>query len=387
MKTKYIILFLTVIWFGCGKKNNDTISFPEKKGKLEDYFIKKKVFQIDYALEDSSKRLYGADKIAEFQNKYLVLDIYGVKLAIINKEGKVEKIIASKGEGPGEFFLISDFTIDKNKNIFVLDKKLNKVGKFDSTGNFINFFHIPFCFKILTGLENIKENKFIISAINDLTVDSKDFTDFKFLDYKDYTYLHLFDNSFNREKDFIHPPYELLNTMGAFSKGVNNLTPFIILEDNIITITQEGFYRLIEIDLNIGKEKLITVCSKYFKPLDLDLIKNFKINNGMPNFNLEKRGAIIASHTTPYRIMRTNKHLIIMMIKPYDNYFQEYNNNEMKYYFDLFSLSNGKIFPLLDGINTELELLGSNKNDKFFLGKFENSNNKLFFELYILQAK
>jgi hypothetical protein len=60
-----------------------------------------------------------------------------IGIYIFNRDGKFIRKIGKKGNGPGEYLAVSDFTIDQdNDNIYLLDCDANKIYKYRITGEF-----------------------------------------------------------------------------------------------------------------------------------------------------------------------------------------------------------------------------------------------------------
>lgn len=75
-----------------------------------------------------------------FNNKIYILDDKSNKLYVFNMDGSFHMNISEEGRGHGEYIELSDFSIDRNKNvIYLLDEAMDVILKYDlNTGKFIS---------------------------------------------------------------------------------------------------------------------------------------------------------------------------------------------------------------------------------------------------------
>ena len=92
-------------------------------------------------LETNESCLIGIiSKIRVFDQFIFVLDFSSAKtLFVFDKEGHFIRKIGNVGQGPGEYIMPIDFTIDiDNKALYILDYPLQRINKYDlATGRFI----------------------------------------------------------------------------------------------------------------------------------------------------------------------------------------------------------------------------------------------------------
>ena len=90
-------------------------------------------------LETNNNTLIGSvDKLEVFDFHYYLLDKKNKKIWCYDLDGKYIFQIYKRGNGPGEYLNISDFTIDEvNKHILILDREIRKILYYDLNGNHI----------------------------------------------------------------------------------------------------------------------------------------------------------------------------------------------------------------------------------------------------------
>jgi len=85
---------------------------------------------------------YKPRRIRIVDNKVYVLDFGNNRIIALNKAGEVEKEIGKEGQGPGEFLMPYDFTINSNNEIIVLDEGNSRIQILDMNGNYLHSFRI-----------------------------------------------------------------------------------------------------------------------------------------------------------------------------------------------------------------------------------------------------
>lgn len=129
-----INVFLVLL--GCAYSSPDTdeetrVDFGSLKTIKSDEIIS------DYEyiqLESSKTSLLGAINQVEVYNDHIyILDKNRTNtIFVFSKEGKFISKLEAKGNGPGEFIAPNSFKIDKKGNIYILDRSLNKLLKYNS---------------------------------------------------------------------------------------------------------------------------------------------------------------------------------------------------------------------------------------------------------------
>jgi hypothetical protein len=77
-----------------------------------------------------------------FHGNKMFLQDEAQKLLVFDTNGKFLKEIGKKGKGPGEFLELRDFDIDKDGNIYILDRK--QILKYNNDGTFLKGFSYHF---------------------------------------------------------------------------------------------------------------------------------------------------------------------------------------------------------------------------------------------------
>lgn len=381
---KISVLLIIVLIYGCNSNKNDYIEISlEKNESYEFSNIDSIRLNIKY---NDSMHIYTVHKLIEFNDTtYLFLDIYSSYLYFMNKKGQLIKKIGGKGHGPGEFSLIYDFTIDKQKNIYILDPNENIVGKFDKSGNYLRKYLLSFTHRRPSKIDYYN-NFFIVSAENNLK-EGASRTNFEFLEYEDISYLNIYDYQFDKKKSFLKTDPELYSTLGAFSRPWGCFTPFTITENNLIALTQEGFYKINVFDFNFNLVRKYSISNKYFKELNPSDYSDFKIyNNYKTNYSIEKKGEITGNHSIPVSAYYSNPYLAIEIREPLENYFAMFvENYDPKFHIDIFKLKNGELLPVTSNLKINGRIIGSsNRGGIFYFAQSDVINDQY---TYIIKKK
>lgn len=135
------------------KENNHTTIpyYDYKQVALEDipaHIIKEKKFVL---LDDTQYPLQEPDKIKLFGNRIYVVDDKKV-FCKFSQDGAFISKIGNRGQGPGEYIQVTDFAIDKNDNVHLLDGNGSKdrVFVYNAKGEFQTLHNLPFEADILT---------------------------------------------------------------------------------------------------------------------------------------------------------------------------------------------------------------------------------------------
>ena len=75
------------------------------------------------------------------EGNIIACDTYSKKVYLFSSNGKLKKIVAKTGKGPGEVITPSSITATENE-IIIVDAKLRKINFFDTKYNFLNSFFI-----------------------------------------------------------------------------------------------------------------------------------------------------------------------------------------------------------------------------------------------------
>ncbi len=98
---------------------------------------------IGEAEEDGPSMFHNPMDVTVDKNKNIyVLDSGKGKVQKFDKDGNYLLTIGNKGEGPGEMMRVWDIELDNKGNIWTFDIGLNRVCKFDSAGHFVLSFKV-----------------------------------------------------------------------------------------------------------------------------------------------------------------------------------------------------------------------------------------------------
>ena len=98
-------------------------------------------------LETNSQCLLKSiDKVQIYNDKIYVYNFMGDggNLFCFDMDGKYLFTVGTRGQGPGEYVVMSDFEIDKRNNLLWVGDDAKKIMKFDLNGNFIEQFKTEF---------------------------------------------------------------------------------------------------------------------------------------------------------------------------------------------------------------------------------------------------
>lgn len=83
-------------------------------------------------------------KLISFDDKFFILDYSKGEILIFNSKGNFLTKISDKGEGPNQYFNISDFDIDHTENILILLSPVSgSIYEYDIDGNFKKQYKLP----------------------------------------------------------------------------------------------------------------------------------------------------------------------------------------------------------------------------------------------------
>lgn len=85
------------------------------------------------------------DKVCQFKSNLYVLDKNRNRLYIFDLKGNFKGMVGNRGNGPGEYIDISDFTINKNHNeVLILSAEKKSIHHYDLTGLHVKTQSLPF---------------------------------------------------------------------------------------------------------------------------------------------------------------------------------------------------------------------------------------------------
>ena len=136
----YIVLFLVFMFYSCkNEEYGDLMEITFDIGKNNTITLSEITEEItSIKLELTDESMINSDMVS----KVLLCDSIVFiaepgQLLIFDIKGKFIRSIGSKGQGPGEFIFLKDFTFDeKNKIIYIIDQGLQIIS-YDFNGNFL----------------------------------------------------------------------------------------------------------------------------------------------------------------------------------------------------------------------------------------------------------
>jgi hypothetical protein len=146
MKCRIIYILLFLLSLGCGQKQNtkwveaSIKLYPVDPSKAEKIYASAIFDSIVYIpLESSNEVVVGEiSKLEIVDSLFYILDTKAKTIWCFNQKGKYINKIAKRGQGPGEYVSLFDFTVDRvNNHILVLDRSLRKILTYDFSGRFV----------------------------------------------------------------------------------------------------------------------------------------------------------------------------------------------------------------------------------------------------------
>lgn len=241
---KCLFLFTGFLWSGCQAEKsirftNQEISFlsiqNESKKVIGDPFYFKHAEIVP--LESTLACIMGGVVQIEVADSLLFIKDTFDKLYLFKRNGKFITQIGNKGEGPGEYLLLSSFFIDKEKHLVnILDDYKGNILRYDYKGNFVDNINIS--------IENIRRcRQAVLTSNSKILINNY----FNFEENMGYTFLDISKDSISSEKIFPYSPIFIKDHTYAFSKHamekVGKEIHFIMpLCDTIYAYSDRAFY-------------------------------------------------------------------------------------------------------------------------------------------------
>lgn len=158
-----VIFFIVILVFGCKERqvqiggvpveHIDFFSLTQKdiNDIPNEYFSDIKYVNI----QPDSNLLFSEIHKIEIQDSCIyIMDSFQKLLGIFDMSGHGIGKVGDIGRASSEYLNLSDFSIDKNGNIYLIDGRLDKMNIYDKERNFIKSVQIPFEMDVFTCLEN-----------------------------------------------------------------------------------------------------------------------------------------------------------------------------------------------------------------------------------------
>jgi len=145
MKLRFCLSCLAgLLLWGCKGTTDDipeeTISFHECKEVAYGDFLKLHEKSLNFVILDTSNDdfLFSyIDKIVLSEDYIYILDWISRRILIFDHNGNPVRSLSKRGRGPGEYLQISDFDVDENGSIWVIDGQSDILLKYSPTCEFI----------------------------------------------------------------------------------------------------------------------------------------------------------------------------------------------------------------------------------------------------------
>lgn len=116
------------------------VDLAKQEVSLKELFSRMEVIPLE---THDSCLIINAEKILFHKNKLYVFDPLRAALYVFDEEGNFIKQISRKGEGPGEYQIITDVLIDSSKENILFLSPYGNILTYDTEGNFIDQKTLP----------------------------------------------------------------------------------------------------------------------------------------------------------------------------------------------------------------------------------------------------
>ncbi len=163
MLRSILYIFLANIIISCSSdnlsqekiKSINPIPVPNETEKYMSSFISK----IEYFSFPEQSSVTRIDKAQVFEENYIFADFdISYSVSIIDKDMNFVANIQKFGEGPGEYLVIHDFTINRDRRTIDI-LSLKKLIRYDFLGNFIDEFKLP---GVFTKIQHIDKESYML---------------------------------------------------------------------------------------------------------------------------------------------------------------------------------------------------------------------------------
>ena len=155
MKLKYVV-FILVLWAlgagGCDKERKNHLSVPMEvidfttlEMRVLSEILDEKESEYVLLKSGNVKELLGRiDKMKVVDDKIYIADTRMRSLVVYDCMGNYLAQVGIRGQGPKEYVNLSDFDVDANGNVYVLDGRLNKMLQYNNDYECVEECMLPF---------------------------------------------------------------------------------------------------------------------------------------------------------------------------------------------------------------------------------------------------
>ncbi|MDX2414257.1 MAG: 6-bladed beta-propeller [Bacteroidales bacterium] len=256
------------------------------------------------------------NKFKIFNNKIYILS--ESKIFVYAESSELLSIIDKKGKGPGEYIGVSDFTTDKEGNIYIADISGKQILKYKVSGDFIDAWNTGFYF---SGIDIYRDKYFLFTGNSNMNGEAGENMILGFNNWKDkvpeYKFLSI-DRNIANYMNFLDV-YNLREAQGRLLLGTSGF-------DTIYTITDQAI-------------------EPYY-------ILNY-LNGKIPRSALDKEFADVREFSE-YFMKKGYSHYAFYYLDSPEFFFSRYNH-AMKSYINVFDKKNNSSFNW-DGIMDDIFL-------------------------------
>ena len=292
MKNLIFLTAILAILLSCKLQKENA---ADKVGPIE-YILKEELTIGDKGGEETILARI-KDISVDSEGNIYILETKIREVRIFNKKGEFIRSVARKGQGPGELILPTDILVDdKNKMIYITDRKGKKISKYHLNGEFdsdikTNFYY-PYALSInpngdflvlCTSEKRDKEGIHSFYKIIKMTRESKilgqsiELPEFKMVVINNDNFTFSFNQPYAAKglihlKNYGHYFYYAFSDkyeINVFDTDFNKIRIIRMPDSEKISVTKQDEKKFIEDHLNMGKRKkrldLYKKIAEYFK--------------------------------------------------------------------------------------------------------------------------
>lgn len=160
---KLYLFFLSVlsslILIGCGrqdKSSGEAVTIPFNRAERLSYGSLPENFfgRLDYVTlrpEGQDYLFAEADKVVYQNGQLYIMDWISRKIVSFKEDGEPGTVLHKRGRGPGEYLQITDFDVDDNGSIYILDGQRDMLLRYSPGCMFEESWELPFQANFISG--------------------------------------------------------------------------------------------------------------------------------------------------------------------------------------------------------------------------------------------